>query len=308
MLYQRIYSAAVAALLLAACSQPVTQAPPASNLTPVFAVSELLVGPNRMALGLLQDGSPVNDPGAQITLKFYDRADTSATIKNQTSATYYGQGLPAALYVAYPTFDRAGEWDVVVETQLSGATQPSSTRLRFQVQEASNAPNVGQRAPAVTTPTALTTPLEQLSSGSDPDPALYQLSLDQALNSGKPTAVLFATPGYCRTAMCGPNIKVLSELQQAFGERVNFVHVEVYRYPFEAALAEQAAAFSAASKNNRPMTDAEKVAGFSDGMATWRLSTEPWLFLIDQGGVIEQRYEGGITREELTPALEQLAS
>ena len=49
------------ALLLVACAQQPTRS---GQVTPVFAFTEAVVGPNRIALGLIRDGSPVNDPGA----------------------------------------------------------------------------------------------------------------------------------------------------------------------------------------------------------------------------------------------------
>ena len=297
-------------LWLAACGQPAANnpQPAAGQINPVFAVSELVVGPNRIALGLLQANSPINDPQAKVHLKFYDRSDTTSSVKAEADATYYGQGLPAAVYVANATLDKAGEWDVVITTQLSGQAQPSSTKLRFQVLETSAVPNIGQQAIAVKTPTVSDTAATQLSSGGTANPALYQVSLDAALKSGKPTAVLFATPGFCRTAMCGPNVKVLGELQQKFGSKMNFIHVEVYQYPFDGSFKAQADAINAAVKDQRSLTEAEKVSGFSQGMIAWRLTTEPWLFLIDAKGVIQHRYEGGITVEELTPVVQAMAA
>ena len=305
----RKYMFLITVVLVAACGQPTAATPPAAgagDLTPLVIVSELTVGANRMALGIVQDGSPVNDPAAKIHLKFYDRADTSAAVKTEADAAYFGQGLPAAVYVAYPTFDRAGEWDVVVETQLSGAAKPVSKRLRIEVLETTTTPNIGQAAIAVKTPTIADTPVEQLSSGANPNPALYQISLDAAFESGKPTVALFATPGYCRTAMCGPNVKVLGELQETFGQQMNFIHVEIYKFPFDASFTAQADAYNAAVKDNRAMTEEEQAAGFSQGMRAWNLATEPWLFLIDKNGVIQERFEGGITIEELTPKLAAL--
>lgn len=294
------------ALLLAACGQPAATSSSEASIVAVPAVSELVVGPNRLALGLIRQNSPVNDPQAKVHLRLYDRADTSASVKIEQDAAYYGEGLPAGIYVAYPTFDRAGEWDVVVDTQLSGQSQPTSSRFRVNVLEKNVVPNAGDRAISVKTPTVADTPLDHLSSGGSQNPALYQISLDTALASGKPTAVLFATPAYCRTAMCGPNVKVLGELQQKLGDKINFIHVEVYRYPFDTSFKALADAASAAMKANRNMTAEEAAAGFSDGMMAWGLQTEPWLFLIDKDGVIKARYEGGITVEELTPALEKL--
>lgn len=294
---------------LAACGQGAAgegQAGSGGKAIPVFAVSEAVVGRNRIALGLVRDNTPVNDPNAKVHLRFYDMSDTSATVKAEADATYFGEGLPVGVYVAYPEFDKAGEWQVQVDSQLAGQTEPSTSRLRFEVSETSVAPNVGDKAISAKTPTAADVPLEQLSSGTEPNPAVYQISLDQALESGKPTALLFATPAFCRTATCGPGVEVLESLQQKYADRMNFIHVEVYRYPFaESAQRLEQAAFKA-TQENRQLTAEEATAEFSDAMQAWGLPTEPWLFLIDAGGIIQARYEGGITQEELAPALDKL--
>jgi hypothetical protein len=54
------------------------------------------------------------------------------------------------------------------------------------------------------------------------------------------------------------------------------------------------------------LTDAERKAGVSDAYYAWGLQSEPWLFLINSKGVIVGRYEGGLTQEELAPALATL--
>jgi hypothetical protein len=43
-------------------------------------------------------------------------------------------------------------------------------------------------------------------------------------------------------------------------------------------------------------------------MQEWNLRTEPWTYLVDSSGVIQARYEGGLTFAELEPALAQLAA
>jgi hypothetical protein len=286
------------AALLAGCGQAASSGAPSSQgssptaasgqggaITPVFAFSEAVVGRNRMAIGLLRDGTPVNDPGAKVHLRFYDLGDPSAQVKFESDATYYGQGLPAGFYVAYPTMDKAGNWGVEVQTQLSGQAQPSVSKLRLEVKQKSAVPNAGDPAVAVKTPTAKDTPLDHLSSGADPNPAMYQISLDDALKSGKPTALLFATPAFCQTATCGPSLKVMEGLQKTYGDRMNFIHVEVYKYPFG----------ESAGKGD-----------LSEPMVAWHLQSEPWLYLIDAKGAIAARFEGGITSEEIGPALEKL--
>jgi hypothetical protein len=181
--------------------------------------------------------------------------------------------------------------------------------LRLEVKATSAVPNVGQPAVSVKTLTVKDVPDQaQLSSGAKIDPAMYQISLDQALTSGKPTALLFATPGFCKTATCGPSLDVMQGLQKTYGDKMNFIHVEVYKYPFAESVQLQEDTAQKATKENRALTDAERHAGLSDAMAAWNLESEPWLFLIDANGKIAARYEGGITKEELGPALEKLAA
>jgi hypothetical protein len=299
--------------LLTACGQAAQPAKPpqpaAAPVVPTFAFSEAVVGPNRIALGLLRNGSPVNDPGAQVKLRFFDLSDTAATPQNETEAVYYGAGLPAAVYVAYPTFSKAGEWGVEVSTTLSGQAEASVSRLRLAVREQSAAPNVGDKATAVKTLTPADVPdPSYLSSGSVDDLSLYQASLDEALVSGKPTALLFATPGFCRTAVCGPSLQVMQALQKQYGEQMNFIHVEVYRYPFGESFQQQEALFKQLAAEQRAPTPEERAQGLSDAMIAWNLPSEPWLFLIDAGGTIVARYEGGITQDELAPAVAKLAA
>ena len=93
-------------------------------------------------------------------------------------------------------------------------------------------PFIGDAAPPSDTPTADTAEdLRTISSSSQPDPALYQLSVAEAVRSGKPAIISFATPAFCVSATCGPQISDLSALAARYGDQANFVHVEVYRDP-----------------------------------------------------------------------------
>jgi hypothetical protein len=80
---------------------------------------------------------------------------------------------------------------------------------------------------------------------------------------------------------------VLKKLKNELKDKVNFIHVEVYPYPFGDSFQKQLRV---------------------PAMMEWNLETEPWTFLIDGDGVIQARYEGGITFAEMEPALKQLAA
>ena len=80
---------------------------------------------------------------------------------------------------------------------------------------------------------------------------------------------------------------MLGELQKKYGDKANFIHVETYQYPFSESV-----------QANPP-----RVVPF---MSAWKLASEPWLFLVGADGTIQYKYEGGITVEELQPAVEEL--
>jgi hypothetical protein len=167
-----------------------------------------------------------------------------------------------------------------------GATDTS--RMRLDVLERPAAPAVGARAvPSRNLTQAQEPDLAKITSDANPEPALYQLTVADALAAQKPFLVSFSTPGYCQTAVCAPNMLVIKQLQEQFADRVNFIHVEVYPYPFGEAFQ--------AGRRVRAMDE-------------WGLRTEPWTFLVDADGTIQARYEGGITFAELEPALTQLAA
>lgn len=287
----------VLGVLLAACAQvertqiaPTMEAVPASGDTyvPVLAASTLEVGPNRLPLGIVQNGTPVNDPDLKPHLRFYYLdAEDNTRVRSEMDAVYRGEGLPLGVYVAYPTLDQAGAWGIEVEIPRPGGA-PSVSRIRVSVLESSGIPAVGDAAlPSENLTIADVPELQQLTSDSQPDPELYQMTIADALAARKPFLLTFATPGFCQTAVCAPNIQVVKRLKQSFGEQVNFLHIEVYPYPFGESFQQQRLV---------PV------------MTEWNLRTEPWTFLVDAQGIIQARYEGGITLAELEPALRQLAA
>src|SRR6266511_4506845 len=87
------------ALLLAGCGQ--TTAPSGSsaaaaggNVVPVFAFSEAVAGKNRIAIGLVRNNTPINDPTVKVHLRFFNLDDANPQVKFEADAAYYGQGLP----------------------------------------------------------------------------------------------------------------------------------------------------------------------------------------------------------------------
>lgn len=252
--------------------------PAGGGVQPVVATSELVVGANRLAIGLLQNNVPISDAAqTQVKARYFKINGGQATVTGEEAARYYGEGLGSrGSFILHPAFDAAGTWGLEVQIQRPG--KPLETpRIALEVKEKGSAPALGSEPPRTKTPTAQDVKdLKTITSATTPDPRLYQLSVDQAIGAGKPSLILFATPGFCETAVCGPSVQVLSRLKDTFGDKINAVHVEVYQYPFEKL---------------------QPVAA----MQAWGLQSEPWLFIVGKDGKIAGRYEGGITFQELEP-------
>ena len=182
------------------------------------------------------------------------------------------------------TFDRAGAWGLEVSLPRSdGSTVQIS--FSFPVREQTRAPAVGQPALRSHSRTLRDVDsLAELSTGREPEPALYELSLSEAIVQSRPLVVVFASPAVCTNALCGPQVEVLSELAARYGERANFIHIDLYENPHEIR------------------GDLDR-AVWTPILAEWGLETDEWIFVVDARGIVAARFEAFVTREELEAAL-----
>lgn len=248
----------------------------ASGLQVLLAGSQQVVGPNRFPIGVIRDGHSVQD--AQVHLKFFDLTGGNPVARSETDAPYYGDNLgEAGVYVAHADFDKAGAWGVEATVTEAGRA-PEVSRVGFMVLADDPSPGIGDDAPRSKNPTLkdVNGDRTKISSATEDDSILHQISIADAVTNGKPTVILFATPRFCTSRTCGPSHQVVLNLARNYADRVNFIHVEVYK-------------------------DFETFAP-ADAMLEWKLTTEPWLFFVDRNGKIVEKFEGGITSKEIVPA------
>jgi hypothetical protein len=271
----------------------------------VVVASELVVGRNRFALGVLDRATNTPIPDAAVHFRFFLLQGNQALPKFEADAAFRAPARDAGLapsvqhrhpdgtlhlhanaeanigvYTAPVTFDTAGSWGVQALVQAPDGRQ-GAVAVAFQVAAQPTAPAPGQPAPRSRQPTVRdVSDISQIDSSAEPDPRLHDLTIADAIASGKPTVVLFATPGYCSSQFCGPSVEILKKLMPKYAGRVNFIHVEVYK-------------------------DFTKLTP-SDTFTEWRLRSEPWFFVIDGQGIITDRFDGPTTLAELDAALAKL--
>ena len=135
-------------------------------------------------------------------------------------------------------------------------------------------PDVGERAISVHTDTlADVKDPAKLTTRVPPNKGMLREDFADVLGR-KPVVLVFATPALCQSRVCGPVVDVAEEVRAEFGDKVSFVHQEVYR-------------------------DNKVNKGLRPQLAAWRLASEPWMFVIDRGGRITARFEGAVSVPEL---------
>ena len=281
-------------LLAAACSGSGAVVPPTEEFGgPEFAAvvvnSDLAIGRERVAFGVVrQDGPPLEAETATVRTYFLPPNTETRELRETLTAKYEPWPFLGGVFVAHPTLDVAGTWELEAEfTSVDGLAV--TAKSAFPVKETSATPAIGAPAPAsVTARASDVDDLTQITTDPEPDAALYALSVHEALAEAKPMVVLFATPAYCVTATCGPQVKDLSVLHQRLGDRANFIHVEVFRDPH---LIEQ---------GQRPGRD-----DIVDAVREWGLPTEPWTFIVDGRGIIRAKFESYAPPDTIESSLQE---
>jgi hypothetical protein len=258
------------------------------GLQAILGTGDLGVGSNRFGFVLTSSKGFVTELTAKVVSRYSPIDGTPGEEHESVVAEYqpwpYGN---RGLYATDLAFDRAGRWGVTIE--IDGAEgAASSADLFFEVLETTEAPDVGNAA--VKSINKIADDVESLSdltTGSLQDEDLYQLTIADAVGSGIPTVIVFASPAFCTNAVCGPQVEVLQELKNAYKGQANFVHVDFYDNP-EAIQGD--------------LANSE----LSPAVIEWSLPSIEWTFVVDAEGVVTARFEGFGTYTEVEAALKSL--
>jgi thiol-disulfide isomerase/thioredoxin len=103
-----------------------------------------------------------------------------------------------------------------------------------------------------------------------PDERMYQYSVDQALESGKPVLLEFATPAHCTP--CDRQLQMIKSLLQKYQGRMIFIHMDQYDSP--------------------------------EAYKAYRVPGDPWTFVIDRRGIVRFEQAGSMLYGELEDAIQ----
>jgi hypothetical protein len=242
-------------------------------LSPLVLSSDLYASPDpqRIAFAIARGTRFASGAPAKIAL-----APPGSKDGQVYDTVLHRAGLPKGrgVYVAEAPLDEPGAWNALAITR--GKRVPFAIEVKAQPE----APAVGAAAPRAASPTkADTLGVKPICTRKPPCP-LHTVSLSDVIGTGRPVAVMFATPALCQSMYCGPVLDELLAIRKPFEDAVTFVHVDIY-------------------KSNTG-------ADLSPTVEAWGLPSEPWFYTIDGAGNIASRLDGAFGGDEMQANLEAL--
>ena len=134
--------------------------------------------------------------------------------------------------------------------------------------------SVGDKAPAIKTKTLADVDgdLSRITTYRYPDERMYKYSLDDAMKTGKPIVLEFATPGHC--TVCDQQLNMLKAIMQKYQSDYVFLHMDQYQNP--------------------------------EAFRAFKVLGDPWTFVIDRNRVVQFKRPGRVLYGELDMELSKL--
>ena len=201
---------------------------------------------------------------------------------DQPVAPAHGGALQT-IFTTTVDFPESGRWGAELQIKIADKKY-ERVLVTFAVLDKTSEPSVGDQVPR--TKQAIATDansLPGLDSSFPPHASLHNITVADAIASGKPTLVAFVSPAFCQTRFCGPTLNnVVIPMQQQFGSRVNAIHIEPYDLPKARA----------------------GTLLLSPAAEEWKLQSEPFLVVLDGQGRVTAKFEGIIDLDEVKQAID----
>ena len=276
-------------LLATACSSDTGNPIISSEIEPggpeysgVVITQDIAVGSNRLLFVVIdREGMPVKGASPNVGVYFLTPKGDTRELRQTVNAKFVAWSTAAGgVFSTEIDLIEGGLYQLDINLTSSNGVEIFA-QTNILVQDNPQTPAVGTAAPAsVTYKAGDKEDLSQITSALIPDPDLYQLSINEALEQGKPLVVVFATPAFCVSATCGPQLEELAKVKDVIGTRANFIHVDVFEDPH-------------LIEGGRPTGD------LVPAVLEWGLPTEPWTFIVDKNGLISAKFEQLATATEI---------
>lgn len=197
-------------------------------------------------------------------------------------------GSGSGVYETFVDLTEPGFWVARVAIELADGTT-GITSTTFEVLPEHEVVTVGDDAPRSVNALAGDLDLppgaidsRAVATDSIPDEHLHDITIADAIAAGRPVVVVISTPVYCVSRFCGPITETIEEMAHEYEDVAEFVHLEVWK-DFESSELNEAAA---------------------EWIQTEAGGNEPWVFVIDEDGRIEARWDNVLDETGLRTVLD----
>lgn len=247
-----------------------------------YPKTNLVPGSVRLPISLADVGGQLlTDDSANLPETLMARViddSTGNVLIESVTASKHSLGLPQPYWPFIVDVNEIG----IYSLQVEGGPEDGA---KFQLLDPStvSVPLVGDALPGFDTPTIDNVqgldPICTFTTGTCP---FHSVSLNDALQSGKPVAYLIGTPAYCKTGTCSPALETLIAAQATYGDSIVFVHAEVY--------------------TDRTATTV------APAVRAYYMDFEPSLFVTDANGVLAHRLDAIFDADEVNDVLSSVTN
>ena len=261
-------------------------------ILPIPITSAFRVGDNRVVFTLTDRTGQKQVAAPDRTLTIGYHGPNGATISPAPQTFIWAIENVNGVYVGHATFPSAGQWTADFSTEAPGSPRLTTT-FGFDVRDKVDVVSPGDAAPSVKTPTLADVggDLAKISSDSTPVKRFYETSEADALAAKKPFVLIFATPKFCVSSVCGPTLDKLKPVAAAHPE-MTFINVEPYQLQFTDGQLQPV-------MTGADLTPVEATLAF-------KLSTEPYIFVVGGDGKVSASFEMVFSPDEIAAAIQQV--
>lgn len=226
---------------------------------------------NQKGLLTIDDGQQPDVLTAQLV-----NVDNGEVVADSLSATKHANGLTIAYWPFRTEITKPGIYTLLVD---GGPAEG----LAIQILPDSEVlvPRIGTSLPGFDTPTFDNHRGVEPICTRTPQPCpFHDITLTEALATGKAVAYLVGTPAYCESGTCAPALEGLITASRKFGESIIFIHSEIYI-------------------DNSATTIAPAVEAL-------KMTYEPALFITNKQSIVTDRLDGVFDADEIMERLSAL--
>lgn len=229
-------------------------------------------GHQRLAFGIADaKGKVVSTGPSKLTGRIVDV--NGKVVVPKVEAPRRGEGLPRPYWAFEMALANPGTYTLEVGKASAAFTVAEAAKLKI--------PRAGDQLPTFETPTVKDARGVNPICTANPICPLHDITLADALQLGKPIALLVGTPAHCKTAVCGPVLTFLIDERDKLAGKMTMLHAEVYKD--------------------------DSINDITELMVALHLTYEPVLFIADASGTIVTRIDNVWDAAEQRAALGAVA-